>query len=195
VEAVEKTAALLADLGHEVFEGAPTWPAVDVILPSFITVWNTNLAYYDVKDWSKVEPLTRAMYEQASATDSLKYMRALAELQVFSRQIVQSWGRDYDILLTPTVAIEPPKIGYVFDVQGDDPMEPLFRAGNMAPFTLLFNLTGQPGLSLPIHWSKSGLPIGVQLVGMPWGEAELIRVGSQLEEAAPWRNRRPPLAA
>ncbi len=195
IEAVEKTAALLQELGHEVFEGAPNWPLVDEMLPGFTTVWNTNLAYYDVKDWNLVEPLTRAMREQALATDSLKYMRALAEMQVFSRQIMQSWGRDFDILLTPTVAIEPPKIGYVFDVQGDDPMEPLFRAGNLAPFTLFFNLTGQPALSLPLHWSESGLPIGVQLVGMPWGEAELIRVGSQLEAASPWRHRKPPLAA
>lgn len=194
VEAVRRTAALLADLGHDVFEGAPDWPDVNAMLPGFITVWNTGIAYWDVSDWSQVEPLTRAMRDQAAATDSLKYVRSLAEMQVFSRQIVQSWGRDFDLLLTPTVAIEPPKIGYVYETETDDPMEPLFRAGAMAPFTLYFNLTGQPAISLPLHWSPAGLPVGVQIVGKPWGEAELIRVGSQLEEAAPWRSRKPALA-
>jgi amidase len=195
VEAVTRTAALLADLGHDVFEGAPNWPDVNAMLPGFITVWNTGVAYWDIADWNLVEPLTRAMRDQAAATDSLKYVRSLAEIQVFSRQIVQSWGRDFDLLLTPTVAIEPPKIGYVYETETDDPTEPLFRAGNMAPFTLYFNVTGQPAISLPIHQSPAGLPVGIQLVGKPWGEADLIRIASQLEQAAPWRARRPSVAA
>jgi amidase len=195
VEAVQRTAAILAELGHEVFEGAPNWPDVNAMLPGFITVWNTGVAYYDVADWNQVEPLTRAMRDQAAATDSLKYVRSLAEMQVFSRQIVQSWGRDFDLLLTPTCAIEPPKVGWVYETTSDDPMEPLFRAGVMAPFTLYFNLTGQPAISLPLHTAPSGLPIGIQLVGKPWGEAELIRIASQLEQAAPWRDRKPSMAA
>ena len=66
-------------------------------------------------------------------------------------------------------------------------------AADMAAFTPLFNTTGQPAISLPLHWSEAGLPVGVQLIGKPWGEAELIRLAAQLEQAMPWRDRRPAL--
>ncbi len=137
------------------------------------------------------EPLTRAIHDQAGATDSLTYVRSIATLQILSRQIVGYWGRDFDMLLTPTLAIEPPRIGALYDGQSADPMLPLLKAIEMTPFTPLFNATGQPAISLPLHWTEAGLPIGVQLVGKPWGEAELIRIACQLEEAAPWSHRRP----
>jgi amidase len=191
VEAVDSTARLLEDLGHDVFEGAPAWPDPDEMLQHFLTVWNTGLAYWDVSDWSKVEPLSAAMREAALAVDSLTYVRAVAHMQIYSRQIVAAWDRDFDVLLTPTTAIEPPKIGAMFEGAEADPMMPLMKAAEMAPFTPFFNVTGQPAISLPLHWSEKGLPIGVQLVGRPWGESELIRLASQLEQARPWAERRP----
>ncbi len=196
VDAVERTAAVLSDLGHDVFEGGPPWPSQDEVREHisglFITVWNTSMAYWGVQDWSKVEPLSAAMREAAMNTNSLDYVQAVVGMQIFTRHLVEAWGRDFDVYLTPTIAIEPPKIGALYeDVK--DPTDPLMRSADMAAFTPLFNVTGQPAISLPLHWSERGLPIGIQLVGKPWGEAELIRLSSQLEQAMPWRDRRPPI--
>jgi len=191
VEAVERTARLLEELGHEVFEGAPDWPPRDEAIGPFMTLWDTGLAYWPIEDWSKVEPLSRAMRERAQAVDSLTYVQAIAGLQIYARQIMSAWGERFDVLLTPTIAVEPPEVGALYEGTEDDPMAPLENAADMAGFTPLFNTTGQPAISLPLHWSERGLPIGVQLVGKPWGEAELIRLASQLEQAAPWHDRRP----
>jgi amidase len=149
------------------------------------------VAYWDVQDWDLVEPLSAAMRAQAQAVDSITYVRALAMLQIQSRRIVESWRRDFDVLITPTLASEPWKVGALFEGAADDPMAPLFNAGFVCPFTPLLNVTGQPAVSLPLHWTQEGLPIGVQFVGAPWAEAELIRLAAQLEEAAPWAERRP----
>jgi amidase len=120
-------------------------------------------------------------------------VRALAMLQIHSRRIVQSWARDFDVLLTPTLATEPPVVGALFEGAELDPMIAMMNAGAMCPFTPLINVTGQPAISLPMHWTESGLPIGVHFVGRPWGEAELIRLAAQLEEAQPWAERHPPV--
>jgi amidase len=193
VEAVRNTAALLADLGHEVFEGDAAWPDQNEIMPMFMVVWNTGLAYYDIQDPALLEPLSAAMYAQAQAVDSNMYVRALAMLQIHSRRIVHSWGRDFDVLITPVMAYEPPVVGALFEGVEQDPMMPLMNAAAMCPFTPLINITGQPAMSLPMHWTDSGLPIGVHFIGRPWGESELIRLAAQLEEAQPWAERRPPI--
>ncbi len=193
VKAVQRTVALLEELGHEVFEGKPDWPEPSDILPSFMTVWNTGLAYWDVEDWDKIEPLSATMRAQAAATDSLSYVRGVAQLQMFSRRMVACWGRDFDLLVTPTLATLPPEIGALYEGAEDDPMMPIFKAAEMAAFTPLFNVTGQPAVSLPLHWTDDGIPVGVHLVAGPWDESLLVRVSSQLEEAAPWRERRPSL--
>ncbi len=193
VEAVGRTARLLEELGHDVFEGDAEYPEPAEVLPAFLVVWNTGSAYWDVQDWDAIEPLNAALRSQARAMDSISYVEGILALQAHSRRIVASWGRDFDMLLTPTIATEPPRIGALFEGTEADPVLPLLKAGDMAAFTPLFNVTGQPAISLPLHWSEAGLPVGIQLVGRPWGEAELLRVAAQLEEAAPWRERRPPL--
>lgn len=193
IEAVESSARLLEELGHEVFEGDPSWADVDALVPGFITLWCSGIGYWPLGDWESVEPLSAAMRERALATNSVDYVQALIGLQIQSRAVVASWGRDFDVWLTPTLAIKPPKTGYLFDGDDDDPMAPLLRAADMVPFTPWFNITGQPAVSLPLHWGDDGVPIGVQLVGKPWGEAELLRLAAQLEGASPWAERRPPL--
>ena len=100
----------------------------------------------------------------------------------------------FDLLLTPTLAQPPPLIGE-FDSPADNPLHGLLRAAELVPFTPPFNVSGQPAISLPLHWNAQGLPIGVQLVA-PYGREDvLLRVAAQLEEAAPWAQRRPPVAA
>ncbi|MFT4569146.1 MAG: amidase [Hyphomicrobiaceae bacterium] len=194
VEAVHAAARLLEGLGHEVFEGGPQWPDPGEVISAFLTVWNTGSAYWDVQDWERIEPLNAALRAQAAATNSLEYVKGLTELQAHSRRIVGAWGRDFDLLLTPTVATLPPPIGYLWETADKDPGEAIMRAAEMAPYTVLFNVTGQPAISLPLHVTDSGIPVGVQLVGAPWDEAGLIRISSQLEEAAGWADRHPDLA-
>ena len=191
VDLVTDTAALLEELGHEVFEGAPAWPDPEQSLRTFMTVWNTGGALIDVSDWQQVERLNRAMHEASLATDSAAYVRAIAEMQVHSRIITASWGRDFDVLLTPTLVVEPPELGAIWEGYDEDPLRPLMTAAGWVPFTPLFNVTGQPAISLPLGTGPGGLPLGVQLVGAPWDEATLLGLSAQIERARPWSQRRP----
>jgi amidase len=109
---------------------------------------------------------------------------------------VLAWWQDYDLLLTPTMAMPPAKLGTIGNGAGEaEPLEAMGRAVPYGVFTAGFNATGQPAISVPLHWSEEGLPIGVQLVGDMGREDLLIQVASQLEEAAPWAERRPPAFA
>ncbi len=100
----------------------------------------------------------------------------------------------YDALLTPALAERPLPLG-TLDTDAPDPMSTFTRSGLFTPFTPVFNATGQPGISLPLFGGEDGLPLGVQLVGRPAGEAALLGLASQLEEAQPWTHRRPAVGA
>jgi amidase len=92
------------------------------------------------------------------------------------------------------VAEPPPPLG-TFAPKPDNPLAGGIRSAFFTPFTPAFNVTGQPAISLPVHWSAGGLPIGIQLAAAYGREDLLIRVASQLERARPWAERRPPLSA
>ncbi len=154
---------------------------------SCVTAGYAGLA---IEDWDKVEPHNAAGYAAGRAVNSIDYVEAVQRLQRATRRIVAHWGRDFDLLLTPTMAIEPPEAGVVLEAAHAEAGTPL-QVFQMVAYTAIFNFTGQPAVSLPLHWSASGLPIGVQLVARPWGESELVRLGSQLEQAAPWSGRNP----
>ncbi len=109
-----------------------------------------------------------------------------------ARSIVAFWEHA-DIVLTPTLALPPVPIGWQEEgVSGA--LEQLRRNTDFTPFTAVANLTGLPAMSLPLHWSDDGLPIGVQAIGPPAGEALLLRLAAQIEEARPWADRRPPIS-
>jgi amidase len=187
VAATTEVAEMLEGLGHIVEEAAPEW-ADPEITPLFVTLWQARNV--DGCEPHELEPINRALIESGAQTSSLDYVSALSRLQSKARKIVTFW-RDYDLLLTPTLALEPVPVGWVFE--SDDPWEQFARMGLFIPFTPLINLTGQPACSLPLHWTEEGIPIGVQLIGRPAGEAVLLRVSAQLEEARPWAQRRPHL--
>ena len=193
IAAVESAAKLCGDLGHAVFEASLAPWADAAWMDAFLKVWNTGTAYRPMIDMSKLEPLNVYNRERAQQTDSLTYVAAVRELQRFSRAMLAAWGRDFDLLLTPTTGIIAPPIGVFFEGAEEAPVLPLARAGHMAGFTSAFNVTGQPAISLPLHWTAAGLPVGVQIVAGPWQDAELLRVAAQLEAARPWRDRRPPV--
>ena len=141
-----------------------------------------------------VEPLTWALAEMGRSYSSADYLTSREWLQANGREVAAWWEGGFDILLTPTIAEPPPPLG-TFDSPPDNPLHGIFRAASLVPFTPPFNVTGQPGISLPLHWNDEGLPIGVQLVAAYGREDLLIRLAAQLEAAQPWADRRPPVSA
>jgi amidase len=192
--AVESAGRLLEGLGHDievleqdVFDPAALFP--------FLTLINTGYGDFPDVDWAKVEPHNAVGHAAGQAVDGLTVVRSLHELQTISRTVMAHWGRDFDLLVTPTMAIEPPVAGTVLAETHAHPEGPPDTVLAMAAFTAPYNITGQPAVSLPLSWSDDGLPIGVQIVGGPWQESLLVRIASQLEEASPWAARHPPLSA
>ena len=143
-----------------------------------------------------VEPVTWAQAELGRAVTAEAYLDAVESLREWSRRMAAWWepadgGRGFDLLLTPTMARPPAPLG---EIRGDDADGAIFAATPYAAFTVPFNVTGQPAMSVPLHWSD-GLPIGVQLVAATGREDLLLRVAAQLEAARPWIDRRPPVHA
>ncbi len=194
VDAVERTAAALESLGHHVEPANLDFPGIDELTLDFGLIWNTGSALYPLEDWDAIEPLNAALRAAAGATDSLTYVQAVARIQLQLRPVVQRFGSEIDLLLTPTMAVEPPRCGTVWEGADVEPLMPLLNSFPMAIFTSLWNVTGQPAISLPVHQAPSGLPVGVQLVGPPWRDDLVLQVGAELEEALPWVDRHPALA-
>jgi amidase len=192
LEASREVAAVLEKLGHSI--DVVTFQVPDDALVAFLRVVNTGLADYDV-DWGKTEPHIRASVEAGRTVDSLSYVRSVHDLQRWTREFVGQWGRDFDILLSPTMTIIPPRVGEVLAAVHESAATglPPIQVLQMSVLTGGFNMTGQPAISLPTRMSPSGVPIGAQLVGGPWEEATLLRVAAQLEQAIPWADRRPSL--
>ncbi|HWK30265.1 MAG TPA: amidase [Solirubrobacter sp.] len=194
-------AELLAALGHEVVEAAPAWPAPDA-LDVFIDVFGSmialgidagvRLAGHEPGE-DEIEPLSRALYERASGTSAVAYLGAVAQLQAIARGLVAFFA-DHDVLVTPALAQRPLPVGACNGL-GDDPLADLARSGLFTPYTSLFNVTGQPALTLPVGFGDDGLPTAVQLVGKPLNEDRLLQVAAQMEAAHPWARSRPPAPA
>lgn len=190
--AVEDAGRILEELGHDVelLDGDPLDPGA---IGPFLNIVNSSYGGYEGIDWDRVEPHNKAWRAAGAEVDALTLVASLNELRRATRPIVARWGREFDVLVTPTLPIEPPLAGEVLAEAHAQPGAPPLAAFVMVAFTAAYNLTGQPAVSLPLARSASGLPIGVQFVGAPWGEATLIRLASQLEAAAPWKDRRPPM--
>ncbi len=195
VQAAREAAALLEELGHEVVE-VEVATISEELTPSFVTMTIGGVADYDGVDWSKVEPHNRQAYEAASEkVSAYEYVVAVQKLERLSRREVARWGRDFDLLLTPTSAILPPPTGQILTEQHAAPEQPVFDTVRSVCFSAFGNITGLPGISLPLHWNDDGIPVGVMLTGGPFEEARLIRLGAQLEAARPWTERRAPAAS
>ncbi|WP_460339742.1 amidase [Actinoallomurus acanthiterrae] len=187
--AYEDAGTLLADLGHEVEDIDPPWNGE--LMPHFETLWAAMATLTPVPPdrEDRLRPLTRWLRERGQAISAYELLRAQATLQAAVR------GRlpvleGYDVILHPTLAQPPVPIGYFEEV---DPAENFERQKRFTPFTSVYNVTGQPAVNVPLHWTDGGLPIGVMLVGRGGDEATLIALSAQLEEARPWADRRPPI--
>ncbi|MCS7006097.1 MAG: amidase [Thermoleophilia bacterium] len=188
--ALEGAAALLDDLGHEVHEETPPWREPD-LMHAFLTVWQVAPALHPIDDPALLTPLNRELLRAARACSAAGYARAAASLGAYARRVVAFW-EDVDVVLTPTLALPPVPIGWQETAAGA--FEQLLRNAEFTPFTAVANVTGQPALSLPLAWTSDGLPIGVHAIGPPAGDALLLRLAAQVEEARPWAQHRPPLA-
>lgn len=195
--AVEAAGRLLEGLGHGVSEDHPR------IDPGasrrFGVRWAVNARAR--LDWlagrlgrevtaDDVEPLTWAMASVGAQISGADYALAVASGSALARQFGQ-WWEDHDLLVTPTLGEQPPLVGEL-EPPADEPFATQERTGRLVPFTTHFNVTGQPAISLPLHVSPAGLPVGVQIVAAYGREDLLIQVAAALEEAAPWARRRPP---
>ncbi len=190
--ATRRLADRLANLGHEVVEGPPTWPDVGDVFEAFMVIWSTGTATLDLPYPDRVEPHDRPPAVWATAYD---YARSMMKLQLGTRLLAEQFDDDFDILLTPTMAVEPPKVGsWLENVPDDDPQVAIMNCLPMGTFTAIFNLTGFPAISVPAEVGAAGLPIGVQLVGGPWREAQLLQLAATLEAEIGWDQRVPLLS-
>jgi amidase len=194
---LDQTAKLCAELGHHVEEADPTVDG-DALVPTFLTLIaaNTvvNLLGHPTKgrgpNPDEVEKVTWAMYERGQRVSGPDYVKATQAAHRIGRQMA-AFHADYDVLLTPGLAAPAVKLGWI-DMMLEDAAEYWRRVFTFSPFTVWFNLTGQPAMMLPLGMSEGGLPVATQLVGRFGDEATLFRLAAQLEEARPWAKRLPP---
>jgi amidase len=219
-EAVRKTAMLLSDLGHEILEAAPPVSAEEWAMNFMTVVAAETRVDIEMAAAAAGVPISSADFEPATYAlgllgRSLKasdYARAKRRLGVMSRDIAAFFTK-FDVLLTPTVAAPPPLVGALGPTAGElsmvkfinaldagwllqalDVLKPLaMKAFEFIPWTPVFNITGQPAMSVPLHWNSDGLPVGLHFVGRFGDEATLFRLAGQLERAKPWEDRLPPV--
>jgi amidase len=137
--------------------------------------------------------MTWYFVERGREIPAARYLASTQWVHGWARRVAQWWSDGgFDILLTPTIATPPPRLGDLMPTR-ENPDAPIERLMATIQFTPQFNATGQPAISLPLCWNADGLPIGVQLVAPLGGEGLLLQIASQLEQARPWHDRRPPI--
>ncbi|HEY7629585.1 MAG TPA: amidase [Thermoleophilaceae bacterium] len=200
--AVHDAAELLRGLGHEVVEVDPPWGRESDahLLALFTVLYAANIglgvAFGGMVSGREPKPelmekLTWEMFQRGLAQNSIEYMGALSQLQSYTRELV-GFMVDFDMLMTPALAQRPLEIGDI-EPDGDEPLVEFARTGQFTPFTAVFNVTGQPAISLPLFHGDDGMPLAVQFAGKPVGEAALLSLAAQLERETDWANRRPDL--
>ena len=200
-QSAEDAARLCESFGHHVAVGRPEFDTAAFRAATRTLVAANVLATLETRakavgktlEASDVEPLTWSIVELGRGCRAADYARSITTIHAVGR-VVARFFAGYDILLTPTMCSPPWPIGVLSLSAGDTTA--YFTALNRSiGFTSLFNASGNPAASLPVHWSAQGLPVGVQIVA-PFGEeATIFRLAAQIETARPWKDRRPPLLA
>lgn len=201
LSAVERAARLLQEMGHTVEESYPQALGDRGGVRAYVTVVSCSVARaLDVAadkvgepiGPGDIEPLTAALAQMGRATTAPQYIAAIETVHRLGRELAAWWER-FDLLLSPTTAQPPPRLGELA-CPPEAPLQGFIRAAPFGVFTSAFNQSGQPAISLPLHWTASGLPVGVQLVAAYGREDLLLRVAAQVEGACPWRHRWPEVA-
>jgi amidase len=187
--AYEDATALLSSLGHEIVDIELPFPREAV--PSFLALWfaMATLAPIAPDQESELLPLTRYLRGKGMELSAADLMLHQAILQGSARPAMAALA-GYDAILSPTVTLPPRPVGWFDEVE---PAENFVRQTQFTPWTALYNLSGQPAVSVPLYWNAEGLPIGVMLAGQMGGEGTLISLSAQLEAARPWKDKHPPI--
>jgi amidase len=198
--AVASVARLLESLGHHVEEAAPAAMFEQEFVHHFTTLIAADAeATFEAFEMllgrpigeDEIEPRNAVYRQIGRALSAPAYLQSRAWLSMWARRMAD-WWTGHDLLLTPTLGARPPELGW-FTAAG--PEQEGLRIVSFIPYTAQFNMTGQPAISLPLHQTPEGLPVGVQLAAAYGQEDVLIRIASQLEQAAPWSERHPPTHA
>lgn len=199
-DAVASAGRLLEELGHDVVPAefsalddpglsagiGASWPAV---IAHEVDRWSARIGREI--ETTELEPLNAFLREAGRSVTASQYLGALETLQRWSRLAARWWADGKDVLVLPTSPEPPVPLGQLGGPNIADGGELLLRTAPFLMFTAPWNITGQPAISLPLHWNAEGLPIGVQLIAAHGREDILLRVAAQLETAAPWTERRP----
>jgi len=187
----EDASRLLESLGHDVVDIDP--PLERESVPVFETSWAVLTALSTVnlppEAKERLRPLTRWLGELGEQVGGPQFGLALGELRRVAARTLAAVA-PYDAVLTPTLATPPLPVGALRD--DDDPLADFEAQKRFTPWTSIWNVTGSPAVSLPLHQTADGLPVGVMLAGRPGDEATLLALSAQVETAAPWRDRHPP---
>jgi amidase len=197
VAAVESAVSLLSELGHQLEDDSPAHLEDAAGLGAYMPMLATHVASELDRvgglvgrklTQDDVEPATWSLAEAGRAVGGLQLLAATAELHRYARGLAEWWTSGFDVLLTPTLAGLPPRIG-----ASRSPSEIDSDTMQFVTFTMPFNISGQPAISLPLYWSAEGLPVGVQFVADYGREDLLFRLAAQIETARPWAFRWPKL--
>ena len=203
VEAAVSAAKLCAELGHDVEEATP-----DISYTRTVDVcydWYTMATYTSIEHMAKasgripsaenLEHPSLATYEKGKEMSAIHLTRRLDEATAMSREM-SAFMRKFDVILTPAASLPPPPIDDVrVERFGDGNLSYWPEEGEYYTFMPIFSVTGQPAMILPLHWAPDGLPLGVQFASAIGNESLLFRLAGQLEQARPWKGRRPPVHA
>jgi amidase len=197
---VAGAARLLESLGHHVDESAPEAMSERDFLPHFNAIIAADsegtfrafemLLGRPIGD-DEIEPRNADYRRAGRELSAVAYLESRMWFGMWARRMAD-WWTGHDLLLTPTLGAPPPELGW-FTAAG--PQEEGARIASFIPYTAQFNMTGQPAITLPLHQTPDGLPVGIQLAAAYGREDTLIRIASQLEQAAPWHHRHPPVHA
>lgn len=193
--AAETAARLCESLGHAVVEASPPVDQ-DAMFGPFMALWTSGLAMQidyicaltgQTPSLDNLEGLSFGLYQAGKAVTGAQTLGAIAALHTVGRAVA-AWHQKYDVWITPVLGQPPIPLGLI-DFSITDPVAGFAPMLDYVPFTALQNGTGQPAISLPLHWSAAGLPVGVQFVGRVGEEALLLALAGELEQAAPWEPR------
>lgn len=193
--AVNTTGRLCESLGHAVEESDPPIDA-GALVNAFSTIWSANVAYTldtlaqqtgKKPSLDVVEGLTMGLYELGKSVSAAEFISARQTMTKAGRQIA-AWHETYDVWLTATLGRPPMEIGTI-DIDETNVLKGFAPNFGYVPFTSMQNSTGTPGINIPLNWSKSGLPLGVQFTARIGGEMTLLKLAAELEKASPWMHR------
>ena len=202
-KAVRDAAQLCENLGHKVEEINPEDLSYKNLFMHFGVLFSSStgqfFAYWERELGKKitqeqVEPVTWLVYQNAATRTGTDYLVAVEHCQLFSRKLAQFYHKNnYDLLLNTTLTTLPIKVGSLAPTNLAKAGRAIQLMSKLVAFTFIYNISGQPAMSVPLYWTGENIPVGIQFAAPFGDEATLFRLAAQLEQERPWINRKPPI--